>query len=79
MPRVLDPFRFVPIAVAGWMNQPQLQIIPPVTTQNRSARGSVFSTRFIRRERGSWASVVICEPSECGGGRVMPALDLAVA
>jgi len=27
MPRVLDPFRFVLIAVAGWMNQRQLQII----------------------------------------------------
>jgi len=27
MPRVLDPFRFVVIAVAGWMNQRQLQII----------------------------------------------------
>jgi hypothetical protein len=27
MPRVLEPFRFVLIAVAGWMNQRQLQII----------------------------------------------------
>jgi len=27
MPRVLDPFRFVLIAVAGWMNQRQLQVI----------------------------------------------------
>jgi hypothetical protein len=27
MPRVLDPFRFVLIAVGGWMNQHQLQII----------------------------------------------------
>ena len=27
MPRVLDPFRFVLIAVAGWMNQHQPQII----------------------------------------------------
>jgi hypothetical protein len=27
MPRVLDPFRFVLISIAGWMNQRQLQII----------------------------------------------------
>src|SRR5260221_8495548 len=27
MPRIVDPFRFVLIAVAGWMNQLQLQII----------------------------------------------------
>jgi hypothetical protein len=27
MLRVLDPFRFVLVAVAGWMNQRQLQII----------------------------------------------------
>jgi len=26
MPRVLDPFRFVLIAVAAWMNQDQLEI-----------------------------------------------------
>jgi hypothetical protein len=26
MPRVLDPFRFVLVAVAGWMNQHQLQV-----------------------------------------------------
>jgi hypothetical protein len=27
MPRVLDPFRFLLITVAGWMNQRQLQMI----------------------------------------------------
>ena len=27
MPRVLDPFRFVLMAIAGWMNQRQLQMI----------------------------------------------------
>jgi hypothetical protein len=26
MPRVLDPFRFVLISIAGWMDQRQLQI-----------------------------------------------------
>jgi hypothetical protein len=27
MPRVVDPFRFVLMAVAGWMNQRHLQMI----------------------------------------------------
>jgi hypothetical protein len=35
MPRVQDPFRFVLIAVAGWMNQRQLQIIDYLREENR--------------------------------------------
>src|SRR5512132_1088355 len=35
MPRVLDPFRFVLIAVAGWLNQHQLQIIDYLREENR--------------------------------------------
>ena len=37
MPKVLDPFRFVLLAVAGWMNQRQLHIIDYLrhTTSNR--------------------------------------------
>ena len=35
MPRVLDPFRFVLIAVAGWMNQRQLQVIDYLREENR--------------------------------------------
>jgi hypothetical protein len=38
MPRVLDPFRFVLIAVAGWMNQHQLQIIDYLREENRILR-----------------------------------------
>jgi len=38
MPRVLDPFRFVLIAVAGWMNQRQLQIIDYLRQENRVLR-----------------------------------------
>src|SRR6202021_963930 len=38
MPRVLDPFRFVLIAVAGWMNQRQLQIIYYLREENRVLR-----------------------------------------
>ena len=35
MPRVLDPFRFVLIAVAGWMNQRHLQTIDYLREENR--------------------------------------------
>jgi hypothetical protein len=38
MPRVLDPFRFVLIGVAGWMNLPQLQIIDYLREENRVLR-----------------------------------------
>src|SRR5580704_7751588 len=38
MPRVLDPFRFMLIAVAGWMNQRQLQIIDYLREENRVLR-----------------------------------------
>jgi hypothetical protein len=34
MPRVLDPFRFVLVAVAGWMNQRQRQIIDYLREEN---------------------------------------------
>jgi hypothetical protein len=35
MSRVLDPFRFVLIAVAGWMNQRRLQVIDYLREENR--------------------------------------------
>jgi hypothetical protein len=35
MPRVLDPFRFVLISIAGWMNQRQLYIIDYLREENR--------------------------------------------
>lgn len=34
MPRVLDPFRFVLICIAGWMNQRQLHIIDYLREEN---------------------------------------------
>jgi hypothetical protein len=37
MLRVLDPFRFVVIAVAGWMNQREYQIIDYLREENRVA------------------------------------------
>jgi putative transposase len=45
MPRVLDPFRFVVIAVAGWMNQHQLQIIEYLREENRVLRGQLGGRR----------------------------------
>ena len=38
MPKVLDPFRFLLIAVAGWMNQRQLQVIEYLREENRVLR-----------------------------------------
>ena len=45
MPRVLDPFRFVLIAVAGWMNQRQLQIIDYLREENRVLREQLDGRR----------------------------------
>ena len=33
--RALDPFRFMLVAVAGWMNQRQLQVIDYLREENR--------------------------------------------
>ena len=38
MSRVMDPFRFVLIAVAGWMNQRQLQALDYLKEENRVLR-----------------------------------------
>jgi len=40
MPRVLDPFRFLLVAVAGWTNQRQLQIIDYLREENRVLIGA---------------------------------------
>jgi hypothetical protein len=45
MPRVLDPFRFVLIAVAGWMNQHQLHIIDYLREENRVLREQLCGRR----------------------------------
>src|ERR1700693_2821387 len=45
MPRALDPFRFVLIAVAGWMNQHQLQIIDYLREENRVLREQLGGRR----------------------------------
>jgi hypothetical protein len=46
MSRILDPFRFVLIAVAGWMNQRQLQVIDYLREENRVLREQLGARRL---------------------------------
>jgi len=46
MPQVFDPFRFVLIAVAGWMNQRQLQMIDYLREENRVLREQLGGRRI---------------------------------
>ncbi len=46
MPRVLDPFRFLLIAVAGWMNQRQLLMIDYLREENRVVREQLGERRL---------------------------------
>ena len=46
MSGVLDPFRFVLIAVAGWMNQRQLQVIDYLREENRVLREQLDGRRL---------------------------------
>ena len=46
MSGVLDPFRFVLIAVAGWMNQRQLQAIEYLREENRVLREQLGGRRL---------------------------------
>ena len=63
MPRVHDPFRFVLVAVAGWMNQRQLQTMDYLREENGgSGSNSITSTAFPRRGR----AVVTWTPSTAG-------------
>jgi putative transposase len=46
MPRVLNPFRFVLVAVGGWMNQHQLQIIDYLREEIRVLREQLNGLRL---------------------------------
>jgi putative transposase len=46
MSSVLDPFRFVLIAVAGWMNQRQLQVIDYLREENHVLREQLGGRRL---------------------------------
>jgi hypothetical protein len=45
MQKVLDPFRFVVTATAGWMNQHRLQIIEYLREENRVLREQLGGRR----------------------------------
>src|SRR3954447_10273689 len=46
VPRALDPFRFMLIAVAGWMNQQQRQVIEYLSEENRVLREQLGGRRL---------------------------------
>jgi len=46
MRSVLDPFQFVVIAIAGWMNQHQQQVIEYLLEENRVLREQIGSRRM---------------------------------
>ena len=56
MLRVLDPFRFVLMAVAGWINQRQLQVIDYLREENRVLREQLGERRlrFTDDSDGDW-------------------------
>ena len=47
MSNILDPFRFVLLAVAGWMNQRQLQVIDYLREENRVLREQLGERRLL--------------------------------
>src|SRR5262245_26170247 len=46
MPNILDPFRFLVIAVAGWMNQKQQHAIEYLREENRVLREQLGTRRL---------------------------------
>ena len=46
MPKTLDPFRFVLISVAGWMNQHQQHAIEYLREENRVLRAQLGNRRL---------------------------------
>ena len=45
-PRALDPFQFVVIAIAGWINQRQVQTIDYLREENRVLREQLGERRM---------------------------------
>ena len=58
MSKLLDPFRFLLVTVAGWMNQHQLQVIEYLREANRVRREQLGPKRprFTddQRRRSRW-------------------------
>jgi hypothetical protein len=46
MPTALDPFRFLLIALAGWMNHRQLHVIEYLREENRVLREQLGGRRL---------------------------------
>src|SRR6476646_2971926 len=74
MPRILDPFRFVLIAVAGWMNQRQLEIIDYLREENRVLREQLGGRRVQlnddqRRRLARMVKVLMRRGRNSSGGR----------
>jgi hypothetical protein len=46
MPRTLDPFQFLLVAISGWMNQRQLQVIEYLREENRVRREQLGEHRL---------------------------------
>src|SRR3954454_2074982 len=57
MPRLLDPFQFLLVSVAGWMNQRQQQAIEYLREENRVLREQLGDrrVRFNDDRRRGWA------------------------
>ena len=46
MPRMLDPFQFLLVAIAGWINHRQLQVIEYLQEENRVLREQLGEHRL---------------------------------
>jgi hypothetical protein len=49
MRNILDPVRFVAVAVAGWMNQKQQRAIEYLREENRVLRDQLGTRRLVYR------------------------------
>jgi hypothetical protein len=47
MPRMLDPFQFLLLSIAGWMNQHQQQVVEYVREENRVLREQLGNRRVL--------------------------------
>src|SRR5215475_3755107 len=63
MTKSLDPFRFLLIALSGWMNQQQLQLIDYLREENRVLREPLGQKRlrFNDDQRRRLAKGLFCE------------------
>ena len=57
MPKSMDPFRFLLIAMSGWMNQQQSQLIDYLREENRVLREQLGQKRFLWRLRRAYPVV----------------------